>query len=176
MLYVNAHDTGAHTVHFPNNLLCLCWLSFVLNCTACFSRFTERTPPPAPSLHLSCQPVTSVPLSLLCPNSEKNIYAQCQPAESSLLMEKSPQWEAQSCPGNEVGSIPGPPSTTLKNLRSISTVVCWPVWALTPATALEQLYSLGKNRHVTHWIQSKGALLTKTIRQFMRLIVYRTKR
>lgn len=148
-----------HTVYFPKNLPRLCWLSFLLNSTACFSRFTELTPPPAPSLHLSCQPVTSVPLSLLCPNSEKNIYAQCQPAESSLLMEKSPRWEPRSSPGNEVGSVPSPPSTALKNTRSISAVVCWPVWAITPASALKPLYMLGKNRCVTHWMPtlSKGA-------------------
>lgn len=38
------HNTGAHTLHFPNNWPCLCWLSFLINCTACFSRFIERLP------------------------------------------------------------------------------------------------------------------------------------
>lgn len=43
-----------------------------------------------------------------------------------------------------------PPSAPLENIRSISAVVCWPVWAITPAAALGPLYTLGKNRNVTH--------------------------
>lgn len=42
----------------------------------------------------------------------------------------------------------GTHSKLLKNISSISAVVCWPVWAITPATFQLLLYTLGKNMRV----------------------------
>lgn len=96
MPYVNActqHWGQLFTQQFTMSLLAL--FLFKLDCL--FFQIHWADSPAcslSPSVMSACDECSS--LSLLCPNSEKNIYAQHQPAESSLLMEKSPRWEPES--------------------------------------------------------------------------------
>lgn len=55
------------------------------------------------------------------------------------------------------------PPQRLKPQKHLCSRVLACVNAHTPAAALELLYMLGKNRHATQWMPSKGALLTTAI-------------